>query len=177
MLAAREREQESSRPAIVREFLNPYWDVADLNQTLLESAQQKLAELPAGLLESVSSLAVTTVDYADGDDLPLNAIATLGASMKVLSGDAIFVPAQRMGVKQWFQSYMTPASITPAYAFISGKIRHRGFRLRLVLLVEPKLTDFQSDVWILPPTGTEEEIVDRAHRWLSIEDFMPTGRI
>ncbi len=177
MLAARERQQEMSRPAIIREFLNPYWDRDELEATLLESAQQQLMALPVGLLESAGSVAVQTADYANGATLPLGAVAVLAARMQVQNGDTKWVPAQRLNVRAWYQAFQAPASVTTKYAFIGGNIVHNGYRLHLVLLIEPQLADFQADSWILPPLGDEEEILDRAHRWLNIEDFMQGGRI
>ena len=177
MLAARERQAEIARPAIVREFLNPYWDVDDLEQVLLESAQQLLAELPPGLLESSGSTVVQTGNYANGDAFPLGTLMVLGARMQVLNTDTSWIPAQRLGIREWSQVVQVPASITAKYAFINGVVAHNGNSLHLVLLVEPALSDFQQDKWILPPTGDEEAVMDRAHRWLNIEDFMQGGRI
>ncbi len=177
MLAARERQAEMARPAITREFLNPYWDVSDLEATLLESAQQRLMELPVGILESVGSTVVQTADYANGDSFPLGTLAVLAARMQVTNGDTNWVPAQKLGVREWYQALQAPASVMTKYALISGNIVHNGYRLHMVLLVEPALSDFRQNKWILPPTGDEEAIVDRAHRWLNIEDFMQGGRI
>jgi hypothetical protein len=178
-IAYRERETEivSSNP-VQNEANNPYWELSDIELLLAEISNRLLREIPQPDLESLGSLALQFLTLSSGDALPLNTIDVLGVTIQTSTTTGKWYPAQYVSPASWFQVYgANPDMVITRWTVFNGQFWCSGTSGKAVVLLEPQLSDYQSDTLILPPVGYDEIRVDWVHKMLQVEDFMPGGRV
>lgn len=161
---------------VVGQLALPRYLKDDLEDALLVESQGLLREVPAELLESIGSAAISIVTDTTPIEVPLNCIGIL--SVITNSG-----PAVEATVAGYYQRRNISAGLTAVWAvnFDSATSKGRvywtgGGTARVVFIIEPDLTVWRSDVAILPP-GYEAEQIDRAFEFLQVPMNMPMGAV
>jgi hypothetical protein len=185
-IARREREADPSNTAVTGQLDIRYFKKDHIESLLYDVSLELLGEIPVDEIATISSHAVVTVNFdtsavSPGDppfpELPLNTIDVIGASVDggPVIPTSISGYLQKRGVVDGSSVY-TFAYDATTYGMVTptARIYYTGVVLKMILLVEPTLADFQADHPIIPP-GYDEELIARVRRRLHISDFMPRG--
>lgn len=178
LAAQRAREGEialSYLPPI--EYGVPYWMIEEVEEWLLEASQRAVRSVPAGYLDQLGSAAITVSVLSSGDTIPLNIVGILSATIRPTSGTAEWLPAQQVTVPEWYQQNEVTTAESLFYVFKEGKVFFKGQTIRLTLVKEPPIDDWQSDAEILPASEFDEPRLDFVHQMLQVTDYLPIGML
>lgn len=174
-IARRLREPDLFLAGSSSESQTPYYDPDEAERALYRMSLLKLRQLPIEELDAVGPVALQTVTAANGATIPLKAYAVAGASIQSTNGDS-FVPAEFVSPATYFQMTSVGVDVSAIYTFYGGQYQFKGYRLKIVLRIEPALISFQTDDVVLPAEYNEAQI-EGAVKLLYAQDFEPAGRI
>lgn len=177
IIATRLREEEIA--AVQSEMYSTWYSPGDVEKYYLEFNQAALRDVPVEELQTVGSLAVRAVTAAADYVLPLDTVKILAVTLK-FTGDAKQLPAQYVVPESWLQLLtVNNRTMFTRYSVISGllKLTADVESAEIITLVEPKLSDFQSDTWILPREAWAMYALNGTHNMLRALDHLPAGKI
>ena len=155
-----------------------YWTRDDVERLHSEIAQRLLRIVDPVELESLGSAALTQASFVDGSAVPQDLARIVAAAIRpTLSDTPKPVRDRVLDVSTWYQVEKIAAADMVTYAIIGETFRVKGAKLELLYVREPRLDEFQRNIWILPPVAYFQTACDWVHQQLTVADNLPPGRI
>lgn len=173
-VAAKLGMPDPDNTGVVGQLAVPRYLKDEVEDALLMESQALLREVPPELLESIGSAGISIVSDTTPIEVPLNCIGILS----VITENG---PAVEASVAGYYQRRNITTGLTAVWAMnwdsatSKGRVYWTGGgTAKVVFIVEPALSVWQSDVAILPP-GYESEQIDRTFEFLQAPMNMPMG--
>ncbi len=179
-----ERESDAYSRRSDDDSESTYWTRDDVERLHCEFAQRLLRMLPEAEVEQMGGddgppgLGIVRRDFGEGDTIEQGVVRMIAGTIQLGAGQP-FLPARGpITPAEWIQlnQFVSSANRQLAYAKLGGSMHFFGYRLRLLYVVEPKLTDFQSNAVFVPPAGYFGMACDWVHGMLTAADKFPIGR-
>lgn len=161
-----------------------YWTRDDVERLHCEFAQRLLRIVPEEVVEQLGGqdgppgLGIVRRDFSEGDTIEQGVVRIIAGTIQLADGKPYLPARGPIAPAEWVQlNQFVSAAVRPlAYTKLGGSMHFFGHKLRLLYVVEPKLTDFQSNAVFIPPAGYFDMACNWVHGMLTAADKFPIGR-